>query len=252
MSARAGKAIAGACLLAASAGLGFWYAAVHTACEKPYRDNLGDIISGTQACNLGSPHAGLAFGGFVLILLIAVAGLAGLAALVSALRTKPPKSPQQQRADFDRKVAETKARDAAREAAAQRQHQEKMQAAASELARSVAPIQLPRLGLAIHDGIIYVGGIRRDIRPLGSLTGSHATFTQLRDKPPKQHGLTYDIAIGLYSGPTPRGAVTVTAGSKTHHREVEGAMAVRQIHAEADRLNAFAEGAAWRGRAAQS
>jgi hypothetical protein len=251
--AKAGALVTGAGLIAASVGLGFWFAAVNTACEKPYRDDLGDIISGVQACTFGSPHAGLFAGEMLLIIITGVVGLAGLVVFVSSLVAlfSKLKTPQDRRADFDRKVAETKARDAARETAAQRQHQEKMQAAASELAGSVAPIQLPRLGLAIHDGIIYVGGIRRDIRPLGTLTGSHATFTQLRDKPPKQHGLTYEIAIGLYSGPTPRGAVTVTAGSKTHHREVEGAMAVRQIHAEADRHNAFAEGAAWRGRAAQ-
>jgi hypothetical protein len=254
--AQAGLALllVGLGLIAASVGLGFWFAAVNTACDMPYRDDLGDIISGGSACNLGSPHAGLFAGEMLLILLMAVVGLAGLAVLVSSLVAlfSKLKTPQDRRADFDRKVAETKARDAARETAAQRQHQEKMQAAARELAGSVAPIQLPRLGLAIHDGIIYVGGIRSDIRPLGSLTGSHATFTKLRDKPAPQHGLAYQAVIGFQSGPAPRGAVTVTTGSKTHHCEVEGAMAVRQIHAEADRLNAFAEGAAWRGRAAQS
>ena len=154
--------------------------------------------------------------------------------------------PQERRAAFDRKVAETRARDAAREAAQQRQHQAKMQAAARELADAVAPIKFLYLGLTIHDGIIYAGG-RKDIRPLGSLAGSQATFTKLRDRPPAQHGLAYQAVIGFQRGPTPRGAVTVTAGSKPYHREVEGARAVREIHAEADRLNAFAEGAAWAG-----
>jgi flagellar biosynthesis component FlhA len=147
-------------LIAASVGLGFWFAAVNTACEKPYRDDLGDIISGMSACKLDTPHAGLFLGEIVLIILTIVVGLAGLVVLVSSLVAlfSKVKTPQDRRADFDRKVAETKARDAAREAAAQRQHQEKIQAAASELAASVAPIQLPRLGLAINDGIIYVVG----------------------------------------------------------------------------------------------
>jgi hypothetical protein len=39
--------------------------------------------------------------------------------------------------------------------------------------------------------------------------------------------------------------VTVTTGNMAHHREVEGAWAIREIRAEAEKLNALAEGAAW-------
>jgi hypothetical protein len=242
--------VTGAGLIAASVGLGFWLAAVNTACEKPYRDDLGDIISGIQACNFGSPHAGLFAGEMLLILITGAVGLIGLGVLgvsLAALFSKR-KTPEQRRADFERKVTETKARDAAKMAAEQRQHQEKMRSAANELKTTITPIKLPRLGLTIHEGIIYTGGSTRrgDVHSLGPLIGSQATFTKLKDKPPKRHGLAYDVAIGFYGGPTPRGAVTVTTGSKSHHRQVEGAMAVREIRAEADRLNTLAEGATWK------
>jgi hypothetical protein len=155
---------------------------------------------------IGNGHAGRAFGGLLLILITGAVGLLGLAVLGLSLIAffSKPKTAQERRADFERKVAETKARDAAEKAVQQRQHQDQVQSAANELANSIAPIRLPRLGLTIHDGIIYASGrtpaeIRRgDIHSLGPLIGSHATFTKLKDKPPKQHGVAYDIAIGFY------------------------------------------------------
>jgi hypothetical protein len=126
--------IIGAGLIGASVGLGIW-TAVNTACEKPYRDDLGDIISGGQACNFGSPHAGLFAGEMLLIIITGVVGLAGLVVLVSSLVAlfSKLKTPQDRRADFERKVTETKARDAAKMAAEQRHHQEKIRSAANEL-----------------------------------------------------------------------------------------------------------------------
>jgi hypothetical protein len=172
---------------------------------------------------VGNGHAGKEFGGILLILITGAVGLLGLVLLVLSLVVlfSKSKTSEQRKADFERKVVETEARDAAKEAAEQRQLEERMHSAASELADSVGPIRLARLGLTIHDGIIYTTGetlteMRRgDIRPLGPLIGSHATFTKLKDKPPKRHSQAYDIAIGFYRGPIPRAAVMVTAGNKT-------------------------------------
>jgi hypothetical protein len=38
-------------LIAASVGLGFWFAAVQTACEKPYRDDWGKSSAGCKPAN---------------------------------------------------------------------------------------------------------------------------------------------------------------------------------------------------------
>ncbi len=202
--------IIGSGLIAASIGLGIWAASVNAPCMKPYAECIGN------------GHAGREFGGILLIFITGAPGLLGLVLLLLSLVAllSKPKAPQQRKADFEKKVAETKARDAAKQAAEQRRREEKLQSAANELANSIAPIRLPRLGLTINDGIIYTTGKtlaetrRGDIRPLGPLIGSHATFTKLKDKQPKRHSLAYDIVVDFSSGPTPRGTVTVTAGKQ--------------------------------------
>jgi hypothetical protein len=226
--------VTGAGLVAASVGLGIWTAAVNAPCMKPYAECIG------------TGHAGRAFSGMLLIIITGAVGLIGLAIAgfsLVALFSKS-KTPQERRADFQRRVAATEARDAAKKAAEQRQYQAKILSAANELKNSIAPLKLPGLGLTINDGIIYASGGRGEVRSVGPLIGSRATFTKLKDKPPERHGLVYEVAIGISNAPTPRGAVTVTTGNKTHHRQVEGASAIRAICAEADRLNAFAQAAA--------
>src|SRR4051794_35380524 len=91
--------VIGAGFVAASVGLGIWAAAVYAPCAKPYAECAAN------------GHAGRGLGGVLLILLTGAVGLLGLIVFGVSLVAffSKPKTPEERRAKFEKKVAETKA-----------------------------------------------------------------------------------------------------------------------------------------------
>jgi hypothetical protein len=143
---------------------------------------------------------------------------------------KAPKSPEEnaaeRRAAWDRKVAETAAREAGRKETSARKealHAAAIAAKANTLSAQGLPVRFPTLGIAVLDGAVYVtkGGLHR----LGPLVGARAAVRRI---PPRlvRKGFMSQVVLG--SAPAEkveRVAIAVVAGGSAHKDVVENTWA---------------------------
>lgn len=142
-------------------------------------------------------------------------------------RKSPEEKAANRKANFEKRVAQTAARDAARRAEAestlrreQAEHSANVAARAKALAEQGRPFTFSALGVSVLDGIVYVSN-RGQLRRLGPLMGAVADTTRL--PPRKVHrSAGTQLAFGIAAvRNVEQAAVTVTAGNATHQRTIE-------------------------------
>jgi hypothetical protein len=143
------------------------------------------------------------------------------------VRKSPEEKAADRKANFEKRVAQTAARDAARRAQAQEtlrreqaEHSANVAATARTLAEQGRPFAFSALGVSVLDGIVYVSN-RGELRRLGPLAGAVANTTRL--SPRKVHrsaGAQLVFGIAAVRN-VEQAAIIVTAGSATHQRTVE-------------------------------
>jgi hypothetical protein len=147
------------------------------------------------------------------------------------------------RARFERRLARTAERDAAREerdrrnARFERIREEKAAPGPEHLA-SGRPLKYASLGVTVHDGMVY----KRDARPLGPLVGASAQITDLPDR--WRVSAVALLMLLPEKQRFPRVQITVTTAADAVHKEVEGHMLIGQARRQVVRFNELADAAA--------
>lgn len=142
-------------------------------------------------------------------------------------RKSPEEKAAERKANFEKRLAQTAARDAARRAAAestlrreQAEHSANVAATARTLSEQGRPFTFAALGVSVLDGVVYVSN-RGELRRLGPLVGAVANTTRL--PPRKVHrspGTQLVFGIAAVRN-VEQAAITVTSDNSTHQRTVE-------------------------------
>jgi hypothetical protein len=159
------------------------------------------------------------------------------------------------RAEWDRRVTESKALDTQREELgrrkeAVRKEQEQARAASvlakvERLSKQGKPYKLTTIGIAVMDGKVYIN-YRSGPRLLGPLVGASALIIELRPKKIVRSDTTRATFFVITGGVSmnkvktvARATVTVSAGGKKYERTIEG-LGIGIAKKEASRFNMLA------------
>ena len=142
-------------------------------------------------------------------------------------RKSPEEKAVARKANFEKRVAQTAARDAARRAEAestlkreQAEHSANVATTARTLAEQGRPFTFSALGVSVLDGTVYVSG-RGALRPLGPLVGSVANTIRLSPRRVHRSAGT-QLVFGIAAvRNVEQAAITVIAGSAIHQRTIE-------------------------------